>query len=203
LFNNVTRSLAINAYQIRELDDRESIESWFRSLEEQFSVDQLSAFIIRLGTSIGAKILNVSTTPYEPYGASAALLVGQQHHIAHLDASHIAAHSYFDANDLRAQFRLEIEISTCGPGHPASLIESVLQQTDADFVQLDYRVRGLVWNENGEPNLAGDKLTPESLQLDGYKSAHMATTGRSGCYVELTRVGLPVTISRLVENMKD
>jgi S-adenosylmethionine decarboxylase len=200
---NVTRSLAINTYQLREFDDRQSVENWFHSLEQRFSVGRLSAFITMLGTSIGAKILNVSSTPYEPYGASAALLVGQeQHHLAHLDASHIAAHSYFDASDRVAQFRLEIEISTCGPGHPSSLIETVLKETDADFAQLDYRVRGLVWRDNGEPALAGDKLPLEPLELLGYEPVVQTSTGRGGCYVELTRVGLNREAGRLVELMK-
>ena len=200
---NVTRSLAINAYQLREFSDYSSVEDWFHSLEQRFSVGRLSAFITLLGTMIGAKILNVSSAPYEPYGASAALLVGQeQHHLAHLDASHIAAHSYFDASDRVAQFRLEIEISTCGPGHPSSLIETVLKETDADFAQLDYRVRGLVWNDDGEPDLAGDKLRLESLELADYEPVFQTSTGRSGCYVELTRVGLDREIGRLVELMK-
>ena len=51
--NNVTRSLAINTYQLYEFEDRETVEHWFRSFEKQFSVDRLSAFITTLGNAIG------------------------------------------------------------------------------------------------------------------------------------------------------
>jgi len=206
--NNVTRSLAINTYQLYEFEDREAVEHWFRSFEKQFSVDRLSAFITTLGNAIGAKILNVSSTPYKPYGASAALLVAQdvvaqaQHHIAHLDASHIAAHSYFDAGERVAQFRLEIEISTCGAAHPCSLIDSVLRETKADFVQLDYRVRGLAWHANGEPDLAADKLTAGMCSVDGYESFFESSTGRGGSYVELIRSDLPNSLDQLIEKMR-
>ena len=205
---NVTRSLAINTYQLYEFENRKAVEPWFRSFEKQFSVDRLSAFITTLGNAIGAKILNVSSTPYKPYGASAALLVAQdlvgqaQHQLAHLDASHIAAHSYFDAGKRVAQFRLEIEISTCGSAHPCSLIDTVLRKTKADFVQLDYRVRGLAWHADGEPDLAADQLTAEMCSAEGYESFFQSPAGRSGSYVELIRADLPDSLGQLIEKMR-
>ena len=103
---SVTRSLAVNVYQIRR-GAYDGMMQWFDELETRFDEKKLAEFVVYLGETVGAKVLNLSSTPYEPHGASAALLVGQkvdlessgsisQHQLAHLNASHIAAHSYFD-----------------------------------------------------------------------------------------------------------
>ena len=199
---NVTRSLAINAYRFWDQTDGVSIERWFEDLEQQFSADRLSDLVTRLAQSIGAKILSLSSIPYEPYGASAALLVGQeQHHLAHLDSSHIAAHSYFDGNDHFGQFRLELEISTCGQAHPSNLIGTVVEETMADFVQLDYRIRGLIWREEGGPEVARGTLEAEAIQLEGFETSHAPDGANNSTYVELTRIGLRPSIRQRLEKM--
>ena len=176
---NVTRSLAINAYLLWEVRDDESTNSWFESLEQRFCADRLSIFVSRLSQLIGTRILSVSSTSYKPYGASAALLVGQeQHFLAHLDASHIAAHSYFEASEQFGQFRLEIEISTCGSGHPQILIGE------------------------GLPNLAREDLDASSLRFEGYELDFHPAPERGGSYVELVRTGLRPVIDRAVNAMR-
>ncbi len=200
---NITRSLAINAYQVWDQRNNESVECWFDELQEKFSAEKLSGFVTNLSRRIGARILSVSSAPYEPYGASAALLVGQeQHYLAHLDASHIAAHSYFEASDSFALFRLEIEISTCGSNSPQMLINDVLEKSCADFLQLDYRVRGAVWNSGGGPNLAREELDHKALKFDGYTCEEYSSPGRGACYAELIRSDPGLPIRTAIEEMR-
>lgn len=175
---SVTRSLAINVYQFWHPKNETSLQQWFENLEAEHSVNRLSDFVRQLGHDVGAKILNLSSTSYEPFGASAALLVGQelegqalstkeppkeQSQLAHLDASHIAAHTYFDASEHFGQFRMEIEISTCGVPTPSKLITSVIRHCAADFAQIDFRIRGISWSEDGLPLLAGRGLAGKEL----------------------------------------
>ena len=210
--SSVTRSLAVNAYLLRPVDGSNSVDDWFERLQSRFTEPRLANFLIYLGEAVGAKIINLSSTLYEPYGASAALLVAQEldesglhrkggrHDLAHLDASHIAAHSYFDCGDHFGQFRLEVEISTCGNTHPHKLVGDILAETGADFAQLDYRTRGISWALDGRPRLARDDLKSAEFEFENYHT-EIGAIGRSGYYAELTKVGLDRETSDIIEQM--
>ncbi|MFT7686924.1 MAG: S-adenosylmethionine/arginine decarboxylase-like enzyme [Candidatus Azotimanducaceae bacterium] len=199
---SVTRSLAVNVYQLWDKSNDLSLPEWFENLENQHSADKLSTFVRQLGESVGAKILNLSTTSYEPFGASAALLVGQElSQLAHLDASHIAVHSYFDSSEEFGQFRLEVEISTCGVPKPIKLIADVVRHCIADFVQVDFRTRGISWSEQGLPVLANEIMAKEDidqmlLDVSDYQLIHSSSLSERSLYLELVR-------SELGQNKKD
>ncbi|MFT5208810.1 MAG: S-adenosylmethionine decarboxylase [Flavobacterium sp.] len=204
---SVTRSLAINVYQFWERSNELRLPIWFEKLEEKYSEEILSTFVRQLGESVGAKILNLSSTSYEPYGASAALLVGQElSQLAHLDASHIAVHSYFDSSEQSGQFRLEVEISTCGVPKPTKLIAEVIQHCIADFVQVDYRVRGISWSEVGQPVLSNHGLNVEDLdevllEMPEYKLIHSSDMSARSSYMELKRRKLSSNIEKIIQGM--
>ena len=195
VLTSVTQSLALNAYQFCILEDVNQGSEWFEKLENEFSSLKLSGFVRSLGEAIGAKILNLSSTDYEPFGASAALLIGQQLEVeprgdevlAHLDASHIAAHTYFESSDRYAQFRLEIEVSSCGGLSPIALIDDILNECKADFAQIDYRVRGIRWTKEGSPELARETNELAALSIPGYDSVVLPSASQQSIYLELVR----------------
>lgn len=204
---SVTRSLAINVYQFWDSSNELRLPIWFEQLEEKYSAEKLSTFVRQLGESVGAKILNLSSTSYEPYGASAALLLGQElSQLAHLDASHIAVHSYFDSSEQLGQFRLEVEISTCGVPKPTKLITEVIERCNADFVQIDYRVRGISWSEDGQPVLANHALNVEDLdqvllETPEYKLMHSSNISARSSYMELMRRKLNSNVEEVIQGM--
>ena len=103
----------------------------------------MERLLVTIAESLDAKILNISTVPYKPFGASGALMMGQQSQsLGHLDASHIAAHSYFDISDKFAHFRLELEISSCA-GDPGAQVQNLIEQIQPDFLQIDYQGAGV------------------------------------------------------------
>lgn len=233
---SVTRSLAINSYQFWHAKTDISLQQWFERLEAEHSVTNLSDFIRQLGHDIDAKILNLSSTSYEPFGASAALLIGQnlegsdkgdkkpsspkpsspkpspteQSQLAHLDASHIAAHTYFDASERFGQFRMEIELSTCGAPTPEKLIESVVEYCKADFAQIDFRIRGLNWSEDGLPILAGGGMANSRVadrefsqfaqEVPGYN--RLIFPEHRGLYLELVKQNSDPEILGLIQSMQ-
>ncbi|MBL4681390.1 MAG: S-adenosylmethionine decarboxylase [Pseudomonadales bacterium] len=214
---SVTRSLAINVYQFWHAKSELSLQQWFEKLEAEHSSINLADFVRQLGDEVGAKILNLSSTSYEPFGASAALLIGQelgnnelrdqasvpreQSQLAHLDASHIAAHTYFDASEHFGQFRMEIEISTCGVPTPNALISSVINHCAADFVQIDFRVRGISWSEEGLPMLAGKDLSEAAWDVPDYNVS--VFTEQRSLYFELVRKTADSEILELIWQMQE
>jgi len=212
---SVTRSLAINVYQFWHAANELPLQQWFGKLEAEHSAKSLSNFVRQLGHDVGAKILNLSATSYEPFGASAALLVGQEledhaqapkelSQLAHLDASHIAAHTYFDASEHFGQFRMEIEISTCGVPTPSVLIGNVLNHCAADFAQIDFRVRGINWSKDGLPQLAGRKLISDDLNDSAWKVPgydRSVYPERSSLYLEMVRQNADPEVLKLIRIM--
>jgi len=204
---SVTRSLAINVYQLWDESNDLSLHQWFGNLEDQHSAEKLSAFVRHLGESVGAKILNLSSTSYEPFGASVALLVGQElSQLAHLDASHIAVHSYFDSSEQCGQFRLEVEISTCGVPKPTKLIADVVGHCAADFMQVDYRTRGISWSEKGQPSLVNEAMVKEDidqmlLEVPEYQLRHSSGFGERSVYMELVRSDLDPNVEGIIDSM--
>ena len=90
--------------------------------------------------------------------------------LAHLDASHISTHTYFDLGDARhwSSFRLELEISSCGDIHPADCLRALFHNMGPHFVTVDTRSRGIQRNTEGELSFAGDEFQVAQLDPDGY-----------------------------------
>jgi S-adenosylmethionine/arginine decarboxylase-like enzyme len=113
----------------------------------------LKGHLESLASLLDASVVSLSGALFEPYGASAAMLFGQQDSaLAHLDKSHIAVHTYFES-DRRSPwqvFRAEVEASTCGDLNLKPLLAEMIGFFPFDFLTLDYRVRGFARNATGE-----------------------------------------------------
>lgn len=169
--NTVSRSLAMNLYKIHEnTGDDELATSFFAENHRLFDAPTLKQHLTRLADILDAQIVEVSTATFEPFGSSAAMLIGQlDSGLAHLDKSHLAIHTYFesDGRSRWQSFRAEVEVSTCGDLPIADLIGTTRALLDPDFLTLDGRIRGLQRDVSGDLHMAtADKQLPELPGLE-------------------------------------
>lgn len=210
--SSITRSLSLNAHSLIKNESKRSTQAWCDGLEEKYSEVEMAKLLTAIAENLDAKILNISTTPYEPFGASGTLLMAQQlehstdpqlrkqqQSLGHLDASHIAVHSYFDVGEKFAHFRLELEISSCA-GDPALHVNKLIKDIQPDFLQMDYRVRGLRWTEKGGVSNNVSKLPAEIENQAGYQ----LITNRldvDSQYLSLLRHHLDPTLADMLQRL--
>ena len=156
-FNNLTKSLSFNIYDICYASSKSSQNDYLEYIDEKYNSENLRGIIEEVTNIIEAKIINISTQDYEPRGASVTALINEGHQMAsggaaaHLDKSHIAAHTYPEnssANGI-ATFRVDIDVSTCGMISPLKALDFLIDSFDSDIVLLDYRVRGFTRDVKG------------------------------------------------------
>ncbi len=75
--------------------------------------------------------------------------------VAHLDKSHITAHTYPEYHPDKGvmTFRTDIDVSTCGHISPLKALNYLIHSFDSDIINLDYRVRGFTRDLSGEKHL--------------------------------------------------
>ncbi len=122
---------------------------------------------MRIAEIIDAEVLNVNAKDFDPYGASAVLLMSdvkgdlatkqanlmaQSTVSVHLDKSHICAHTYPDSLDPSGicSFRVDIDIATCGSISPLYALDFMFQAFECDVVCVDYVVRGFTRSKTGQ-----------------------------------------------------
>ncbi|MEY8214672.1 MAG: adenosylmethionine decarboxylase [Colwellia sp.] len=171
-FNNLTKNLSFSLYKLHYLADDKSVTSYNAYIAQKFSADKLNILLTKICHAIGGNILNIANQDYKPQGASVTLMIseGEQAHplpnnlIAHLDKSHLCIHTYpddfFQDSPLGniAIFRADIELSTCGVISPLKVLNYVIEAFNADVVDIDYRVRGMTRNANGEMLFTDEKI---------------------------------------------
>lgn len=156
-FNNLTKSLSFNIYDICYAKSKASQLDYLEYIDEVYNSEKLCSIIEEVTNIIQAKIVNISSQDYEPRGASVTVLINEGHHIrdddvvAHLDKSHIAAHTYPEHNIETgiATFRVDIDVSTCGMISPLRALDFLIDSFDSDVVLMDYKVRGFTRDVNG------------------------------------------------------
>jgi len=159
-FNNLTKNLSFSLYKLHYLTDDNSIASYNAYIAHKFCADKLNVLLTKVCHAIGGNILNIANQDYQPQGASVTLMIseGEQAHplpnnlVAHLDKSHLCIHTYPDEapqNNV-AVFRADIELSTCGVISPLKVLNYVIEAFNADVIDIDYRVRGMTRNLQGE-----------------------------------------------------
>lgn len=162
----VSRSLAVNLYHLIPVGRTTE----FARFQARFQPETLKSHLETLACMLDARVVSLSGALFEPYGASAAMLFGQQDSaLAHLDKSHIAVHTYFESDE-RAPwgiFRAEMEASTCGEMSVKPLLQANLDFFGFDFLTLDYRVRGLA------RDAAGDLCIPRGSTADDVADKHL------------------------------
>lgn len=170
-FNNLTKSLSFNMYDICYTKTKEEREAYIEYIDEQYNADRLTNILKTVSDIIGAHVLNVAKQDYIPQGASVTILVSEgpvveipteslqespgplpSAVVMGLDKSHITVHTYpeFHPNEGISTFRADIDVSTCGEISPLKALNYLIHSFDTDIMTMDYRVRGFTRDIKGQ-----------------------------------------------------
>ncbi|MFD2611245.1 adenosylmethionine decarboxylase [Paenibacillus gansuensis] len=169
-FNNLTKSLSFNMYDICYTKTKEEREAYLEYIDEQYNADRLTHILKTVADIIGAHVLNVAKQDYVPQGASVTMLVSEgpvvevpdesfeespgplpNNVVLQLDKSHITVHTYpeFHPDEGISTFRADIDVSTCGEISPLKALNYLIHSFDTDIMTIDYRVRGFTRDTSG------------------------------------------------------
>jgi S-adenosylmethionine decarboxylase len=161
-FNNLTKMVSFNLYDFvvaRTDDERASYRAW---LDAHFRAEKLTTILKKVAEIIEAEIISISDQDYQPVGASSMILMGDAAFggdtdvgvsaSAHLDKSHLCAHTYPDTSDPNGvcSVRLDLNIATCGEIVPLRALDYLLRTLSNDVVIIDYVVRGFTRDPHGK-----------------------------------------------------
>ncbi|MGN0587282.1 MAG: adenosylmethionine decarboxylase, partial [Oscillospiraceae bacterium] len=172
-FNNLTKTLSFNIYDICYAKSPREQQDYIKYIDEQYNSDRLTKILCDVTEMIGASVLNISKQDYEPQGASATLLISEEHRVSaeidescnrgvrsphkdsiagHLDKSHLTVHTYpeFHPDNAITTFRVDIDVSTCGKITPLKSLNYLIGSFDSDIITIDYKVRGFTRDEHGK-----------------------------------------------------
>ncbi|WP_339323687.1 adenosylmethionine decarboxylase [Paenibacillus sp. FSL W8-0194] len=169
-FNNLTKSLAFNMYDICYTRTKDEREAYLEYIDEQYNAERLTAILKQVSDIIGAHVLNIAKQNYVPQGASVTILVSEgpvvevpkesyaespgplpESVVMSLDKSHITVHTYpeYHPDDGISTFRADIDVSTCGEISPLKALNYLIHSFDTDIMTIDYRVRGFTRDITG------------------------------------------------------
>ncbi len=169
-FNNLTKSLSFNMYDICYTRTKEEREAYIEYIDEQYNADRLTHILSTVSDIIGAHVLNIAKQDYDPQGASVTMLVSEgpvagaqaesfeespgpvpELVLMHLDKSHITVHTYpeYHPDEGISTFRADIDVSTCGEISPLKALNYLIRSFDTDIMTMDYRVRGFTRDISG------------------------------------------------------
>lgn len=174
-FNNLTKTLSFNMYDICYAKSVEDRNAYIEYIDEQYNAERLTTILEHVTEMISATILNIAKQDYYPRGSSVTILISEKGMLqarggqnpsadlpggpqppeiilAHLDKSHITVHTYpeYHPDGGVATFRADIDVATCGEISPLNALSYLVQSFDADIMTLDYRVRGFTRRITGE-----------------------------------------------------
>lgn len=163
-FNNLKKALSFSFYDFVIAKNKSERTSYCEYINTNYSAQRVSKLLTEIVRIIDAEVLNVSLQNYEPYGASAMILLGDMKSSSvdmHLDKSHITAHTYpdFENENGILSFRVDIELSTCGDITPLNSLNAIFDFFDTDIVTIDYVVRGFSRDEQGKHIYMDHSLT--------------------------------------------
>ncbi|SDD93208.1 S-adenosylmethionine decarboxylase [Paenibacillus sp. UNCCL117] len=169
-FNNLTKSLSFNMYDICYTRTKEEREAYIAYIDEQYSSERLKRILQTVTDIIGAHVLNIAQQDYVPQGASVTILVSEgpvvevpnesfdespgplpESVVMQLDKSHITVHTYpeYHPDEGISTFRADIDVSTCGEISPLKALNYLIHSFDTDIMTIDYRVRGFTRDIHG------------------------------------------------------
>ncbi len=169
-FNNLTKSLSFNMYDICYTKTKEEREAYIEYIDEEYSAERLTKILKSVSDIIGAHVLNVAQQDYVPQGASVTMLVSEGpvvevptesynespgplpgSVVMQLDKSHITVHTYpeYHPSEGISTFRADIDVSTCGEISPLKALNFLIHSFDTDIMTIDYRVRGFTRDKDG------------------------------------------------------
>ncbi len=170
-FNNLTKSLSFNMYDVCYTKTREEREAYIDYIDEEYSAERLTKILKNVSDIIGAHVLNVAQQDYVPQGASVTVLVSEgpvvevpdesydespgplpDNVVMQLDKSHITVHTYpeYHPDEGISTFRADIDVSTCGEISPLKALNYLIHSFDTDIMTIDYRVRGFTRDKDGK-----------------------------------------------------
>jgi S-adenosylmethionine decarboxylase len=153
-FNNLTKCLSFNLYDFCIADTEAEEQAFFKMIEAEFCAERVTKVLTGICEIIEANVISVSKQDYDPWGASSLVLMSDikgSGITAHLDKSHICAHTYPDVDRASkiCTFRLDIDIATCGEISPLNALNFMLNSSYSDVVVVDYVVRGFTRDAEG------------------------------------------------------
>ncbi|MGB1558266.1 MAG: adenosylmethionine decarboxylase [Oceanococcaceae bacterium] len=176
-FNNLTKSLSFNIYDICYTVSESSRQQYIEYIDEAYNAERLTSILTEVSRIIGANILNIAHQDYDPQGASVTMLICEEpvtddpHKesvVGHLDKSHITVHTYPESHPHKgiSTFRADIDVSTCGLISPLKALNYLIHSFESDIVIMDYRVRGFTRNVRGQKHFIDHKITSIQDYLD-------------------------------------
>jgi S-adenosylmethionine decarboxylase len=182
-FNNLTKSLSFNIYDICYAASEEQRRRYIAYIDEVYNAERLTQILTEVANIIGANVLNVARQDYDPQGASVTILISEEPIIdkkaagkelisdavvAHLDKSHITVHTYPETHPHNgiATFRADIDVATCGVISPLKALNYLIESFDSDIVVMDYRVRGFTRDIKGKKHYIDHKINSIQDFLD-------------------------------------
>lgn len=200
-FNNLTKSLSFNIYDICYTKTDEDRRRYIEYIDEQYNSERLTNILRNVTESIGASVLNVAKQDYDPQGASVTLLISEEevpvyvldpscnrgiitptreNIVGHLDKSHVTVHTYPESHPQNniCTFRVDIDVSTCGTISPLKALNYLIGSFDSDIITIDYRVRGFTRDVDGEKHFIDHEISSiqnyiEQETLDKYSLIDM------------------------------
>jgi S-adenosylmethionine decarboxylase len=178
-FNNLTKSLSFNIYDVCYTDSAEQREAYIAYIDEAYNAERLTGILMQVAEIIGANVLNVARQDYDPQGASVTMLISEEHPgadpisnsatpgplpetvVGHLDKSHIAVHTYPESHPHNgiSTFRADIDVSTCGLISPLKALNYLIHALESDIVIMDYRVRGFTRDIKGRKHFIDHNIS--------------------------------------------
>lgn len=190
-FNNLTKTLSFNMYDICYAKTPEHRESYIQYIDEEYNADRLTSILVEVARIIGAHILNIAKQDYEPQGASVTMLISEEevaskeignlpykvtdgpipgsNVVSHLDKSHITVHTYPESHPHQgiSTFRADIDVSTCGLISPLKALNYLLESFNSDIAIVDYRVRGFTRDVKGKKFFIDHKINSIQNYING------------------------------------
>lgn len=174
-FNNLTKSLSFNLYDICYAKTEEHRKEYIEYIDEEYNAERLANILSDVSDIIGATILNIANQDYDPQGASVTMLIAEhsiegkkeaiekidsQALVGHLDKSHITVHTYPESHPYEgiSTFRADIDVSTCGHISPLKALNYLMDSFEPDIANIDYRVRGFTREVNGKKLFIDHKI---------------------------------------------
>ncbi len=178
-FNNLTKSLSFNIYDICYADSAEQRAAYIAYIDDAYNAERLTAILTDVANIIGATVLNIARQDYEPQGASVTLLIAEEPPlgetlsnaatpgplpeavVGHLDKSHITVHTYPESHPHSgiSTFRADIDVATCGLISPLKALNYLIHALESDIVTMDYRVRGFTRDVRGRKHFVDHNIS--------------------------------------------
>jgi S-adenosylmethionine decarboxylase len=177
-FNNLTKTLSFNIYDICYANSPVQVREYIEYIDEVYNAERLTQILTDVADIIGANILNIAHQDYEPQGASVTMLISEEPVaaeqlsnteapgplpeavVAHLDKSHLTVHTYPESHPDNgiSTFRADIDVSTCGRISPLKALNYLIHALESDIVIMDYRVRGFTRDVRGKKHYIDHKI---------------------------------------------